>query len=656
MACGVNILVNSARAIQLAPNQPPSTIEVSGTAQECDVVEVQLIGAGSSAVVAVAVIDGAWTAVFNAPSDFHPADFPCGVQDVKVNAACKGDPNCQDSDAIPVINCQPRDCPNQAVVVVHPLGDPGSPVNPNNCLAPGTYVVRIADPLLPAAVYQWSLNGATQPAASGAGQNEYTITLNPGDAPQALSVVIFISPQCFLSSGATLSLCGPPAADPNCPNQVSLQVEQGGGAFTPTDGCYPAGSYVVRVTDPTGPDVSYIWSIDNVLQVGQGGSTLPITLAAGQTRSVQVSAQRGECTAVPGSITLNACPDANCLEDIVYRVIGEGRQPVNTANCLPAGRYTVVIEEPAGPGVVYEWRIDGIVQAGQTGRTLPVTVVAGAQMRVTVRVTAPGCPELRERIDLSGCRPTRDCETQVTMVVLNANGTRVPTGGCLQPGRYTVRVESPVGPDVTYIWTVNGDVQAGQTGRELSVTVGQGGAVNVAVVANRAGCEGVPDGLTLRGCGDDDNRPPDVVVPEPPDWCFWLRLAGLAALIVGLALIFAGFCSGNIPLAIVGGVLAALGFGLLVAWALLCGIRGRGCDALRALILFLSWLAIVLGVIAAVFGVIALICAQIASPTGWLALLCSLPGACGIGAVIDFGIVGVLLAVLTVIYFAICGD
>jgi hypothetical protein len=133
-----------------------------------------------------------------------------------------------------------------------------------------------------------------------------------------------------------------------------------------------------------------------------------------------------------------------------------------------------------------------------------------------------------------------------------------------------------------------------------------------------------------------------------------LLYSGLALLIIGLALIFGGFCSGNVPVIVIGGIMAVLGFGLLIAWALLCATAAGGCRLLRTVITLLSILAIIFGVVAAIFGLIAVICGFITSPTGIIALICALPSACGIGAVVDSVILGVLAAILTLIYFNLC--
>jgi hypothetical protein len=651
MACSITIDIGTAVALQNAIGQPPTTIHVQGTATDCKNVVV-LLGAGASPAQVVAPVgeDGTWLAVFNAPADFDPADFPCGAQDIKILARCQEDPSCGAEGVIPVLNCLPRDCPEQVVLMVFGDAGPDHPFDPSHCLPPGPYTIRVVDPYSPTALYHWGVNGASQGALSGAGQHEFPYTVAAGGAPQYVSVAVQWTPTCpLLSGGMMLSSCDapppPPPPPPDCPTSVALQVSSGGQAVDPAE-CVPPGTYAVVVTTPVGPDVQYTWSVDNVLQAGASSAVFTVNVGINATRAVQVSAVRAGCPPVPGSVTLTACPAGReCADAIVFRVLDDQGRPVFTDDCLPAGTYTVEVLQPGGGGTTYGWLVDGQSQPGATGSRFEVVVEAGVTVEVSVRARVPGCPDVRDSVTLRGCGSTRDCPQNISLSVFGEpGGAPVNAGRCLPAGNYRVRVDTPAGAG--YVWSVGGNVQQGATGQDLLVSLPAGQSVQVAVTATVPRCPPLPGGITLRTCNDPG--------PEPPVWCPWLYMGGLILLIIGLVLTFAGFCSGNVPLAIAGIVMAMVGFGLLLAWAFLCASARGGCDLFRRLLGLLSIIAILLGVVGAIFAVIALICAAITSPTGWLLILCGLPSACGIGVLIDLAIVGALLGILTLIYLATC--
>ncbi|RMF55546.1 MAG: hypothetical protein D6746_13465, partial [Bacteroidetes bacterium] len=81
--------------------------------------------------------------------------------------------------------------------------------------------------------------------------------------------------------------------------------------------------------------------------------------------------------------------------------------------------------------------------------------------------------------------------------------------------------------------------------------------------------------------------------------------------------------------------LAVAGAALLILWALMCAPAAGGCRLLQQLIELLSLIEIVLTVIAIIFGILSIF--EIGLP-------------CLIGTVIDWGIVGFLIAVLTLIF------
>jgi hypothetical protein len=660
MGCSITIDLNTAQMLQDTAGSPPSSIQVSGAASECEKVNVYLVGLNPTTEVSATVVEGVWQAIFNAPNDFNPDDFPCGVADIKITAYCTDDPDCKVDTAIPVLNCVPRDCPPQATCIVYRDNNPNDLVDLAECLSPGLYTVAVIDPATPAASYLWSLNGVSQPAASGNGLNAFEITLAVGDDPQSVSVIVSLSTSgaaCLLSTAATLLVCETPEPE-ECASEVEIQVSQINTRFPDLSGCLSQGAYTIAVTYPTGDDVSYGWSVDNGLQPGETGAQFNYTLLTGETHTIQVVAAQAGCPPVPSSVTLTACPaEPECAEEVAWQVVDGHRQPVDLYDdCLPPGRYTVVVQAPTGPTVSYRWILNGSEQPGESGSAYSVVLEADGNAEIGVIVQQSDCPEISSRLKLTGCEPPdeRDCPGLVSLVVRDAQNNPVDPDDCQQPGVYSLQVTQPSSPGTTYTWSVDGQVQAGETTSTLLVSLEASDPVNVAVSVTPTGCPTRPAGTTLTPCQDDDDDDDEVVLPPPPSWCPILLISGLAAFFIGLVLIWAGMCTGNVPMAVVGGVLAVVGMALLIAWAFLCATKRGGCRIFARLLQILSIITIIFGIFSAIFGVIAAVCAVITSPGVITEIICAIPGACGLGAVIDFVLSGFLTAILALIFVEVC--
>ena len=535
MACSITIDLNSSKLIQDSAGNPPSTIQVNGTASSCDKVTVYLVAQNPTTEVTVTVNAGVWQANFNAPSDFNPDDFPCGVADVKITAFCTEDPNCKVDTAIPVLNCVPRDCPPQATCIVYRDNNPNDLVDLAECLSPGPYTVAVINPATPVAFYQWSLNGVTQPAASGNGLNSFEITLDAGDDPQSVSAIIMLSTTCSLSAASTLQVCNEPD---ECAGAVVLQVSQNNVPVPDPSNCLAPGSYTIAVTDPTGLGVGYGWSVDNNLQPGENGPSFIFALPAGETHAIQVSSAQPDCPPVPGSVTLTACAaEPECTDEVTWQVVDGHGQPVDLDDdCLPPGRYTVIVQDPTGSTISYRWILNGLEQPGENGSAYSVVLEAGGNAEIGVIIEEGHCPEISARLTLTGCEPPdeRECPEGVTLVVSDSNSNPVDPDDCLQPGNYSVRVSQPSGAGIAYTWSVDGQVQAGETTSTLPVSLEASNSVNVAVSVTPPGCQTLPAGATLTPCQDDDDDDDEVVLPPPPSWCPILLISGLAAFIIGL--------------------------------------------------------------------------------------------------------------------------
>jgi hypothetical protein len=109
--------------------------------------------------------------------------------------------------------------------------------------------------------------------------------------------------------------------------------------------------------------------------------------------------------------------------------------------------------------------------------------------------------------------------------------------------------------------------------------------------------------------------------------CIFLLVGALAFIAAGAIALFAWACSGMINLALLGGGIAAVVVGLilLVAWILICA--RTACPTLFTLIDLFTALVVIMPILAAI-----------------LALL-NLPN-CGVGALVDWGVFGIVLALL----------
>ncbi len=280
------------------------------------------------------------------------------------------------------------------------------------------------------------------------------------------------------------------------------------------------------------------------------------------------------------------------------------------------------------------------------------------------RLQIEGCQTNSIQIDVtSPCRPQPGPQDTDCPAV---EFTSIAEQGCSEPQRRRVRLivnilEAPVPKNARLDFgdgsvPMDGYIVMGQSFEiEHFYAVGQIYTARLSI----DGCPELSRTIDVAAPCPEPSRPPQLpgapeIRPEPPE-CFWARIIGLSLLIIGVVLIWASLClSSNpatLPLAVVagvvGGILAVLGFGILVAWALLCVSAPGGCDVLEQTLKLLSLLAIIFGIVAGAFAVIAGLCALITVPTtGPLAIICLMPGACGVGAFADTAIIGTLLGIL----------
>jgi hypothetical protein len=347
------------------------------------------------------------------------------------------------------------------------------------------------------------------------------------------------------------------------------------------------------------------------------------------------------------------CPDVTFDVAVAAGCNADGTRTATFAVTLtplpPAGTPVVgtihLGDGVAGSGVLPvlfpgpEWTTQGNVATG----AFTFNYQPGTYPNVSFETTFPtACavvtplPAARLPLQIGACSRT-DCPTAVTLEVRNAAGAVVATGDgapCLPAGDYTITATSPAATGRVFTWSVDNQVDAspgvnGVNRNNHQRTIAAGSQTTISVSVATQGCEETPAGsVDLRACGAV--RPPP---PRPPPLCEIARIGGLALFIIGCVLIFAGFCTGNASLSVLGGVLAVAGLVVLALWAAFCAPFSGGCLLLQRLIEGLELVAIVLPIIAAILAAIGMY-------------------PCGIGVVIDWGLVGTLLAILNRIFRA----
>jgi hypothetical protein len=83
------------------------------------------------------------------------------------------------------------------------------------------------------------------------------------------------------------------------------------------------------------------------------------------------------------------------------------------------------------------------------------------------------------------CEGSGNCPTEASLEVIGAGGTAADASQCLPPGAYTVRVNTPVGSNIYYQWSINNILQSGASGvgqDSIGVNLAAGPLVTVSVL------------------------------------------------------------------------------------------------------------------------------------------------------------------------------
>ena len=627
--------ITGVAGIHLPPDDHPFRIEITGTATDCDTVLVTINDAGP-VTVEVPGGNGEWTAVFTEGVDYPVQGFRCG-EALKVHVVCaEGD--CPRAEWNGPLACRPEDepCPSATLEVTDVATE---------CGPGGTYAVTLKAQITgapPDTVYDWDFgNGEDEAGLLTAPEMTRTVPYAPG-GPYTTTLG-FILPQGCASASLEVGPFDP--CPPECPT-ATVEV------LDVADECVDGARAVTLRFTVTGGNETTVAYLD----FGDGTNSPPVIAAPGETVASEDYLDDPVTHAydAPGE----GLPPATYTPRVVFSPPFDDCPPVSLdpplsiAPCAPeCERYRVEnlrVEVGACEGTRRPVTVTAAVSGDEAPASFQWEFSDGAEMTTTdeqathamdapetteasvaVLVTWPnGCTDLAtEAFTLEGCTP--GCP-EITDVIVSEG--ECAEGSDERAVTLTAVVSgTAVGP---FTWDFGDGDTATSDGPTAPPHQYAGGTyfVNVSVEGPE-GCEGsrFEKEFDVEDCDGGDGPPPSL----PPPWCGFLRILGLILLIIGLVLIFGGACASNVPVAIVGGVLAVAGAALLIAWAILCAGFAGGCRVLQQLIELLSLIEIALTILAVIFGILSIF--EIGIP-------------CLLGTVIDWGIVGFLIAVLTLIF------
>jgi hypothetical protein len=562
MAC--QITISPPVGQETAAGQGITTLTISGTATDCTAVRVRAQQTKRVDLFTpqetVPVTNGQWSVDLTvAAGDFPPGAFLCGRDNKYViEAECADDSNCKAQFSSDLINC--GDCPEVDITVT-----PGDCVNGRRTVHFRAEVVSAVD-----ATYTWffgtdednqpgedSQNGdgsgnlwLPPPNPTGVRVVEVDHVYEPiSDQPEVITVRFVTSSGpnsiCTTEKEFTLEPC-------ECDLAVSLQVSNQAGQKLPTAECLPPGNYIVQVVSPVGNDIDYAWSVDGTADNSQNSSTFNVSISAGEEKTISVVVEQGGCTASNG-VTVRGCEDCRSF-DAQLRILDSNRRDVTDEDCLPPGDYTVQAHSPTGGGNTFRWSVDNVVDTAAAGTFLQVTLGDDDQKIVTVEASRGECRDTASVV-LKTCPPDDDghdngfipCLLFKLLALLGLG--LVFLGGVLL---LCPMVAAPFPPQVA---------------AAIGISLVIGGAILLAL------------GLLLW------------FLICQPDGCDWFAFLWQVLVVLGLVMIYAGFCPacswmllGVIPL--------ILGAGASILW-------GRNCDVTRCGVLaeWISLLTFVVNVV-----------------------------------------------------------
>ncbi len=211
---------------------------------------------------------------------------------------------------------------------------------------------------------------------TGSQPTQVTVRLQTSQGPNLI---------CDESQSFTLDPC-------NCDSAVALEVVNQTGSPVPGDRCLQPGDYTVRVTNPTGNSLDYSWSVDGSADTSQLTSDYDFSIAAGEEKTISVVVEQGACDA-SNAVAVEGCEDCSSF-DAQLRVLNDARRDVTGARCLPAGNYTVQATSPTGAGNSFRWFVNSTFKPNETGSTIQVALGDDDQQTVMLDASRGNCSDI----------------------------------------------------------------------------------------------------------------------------------------------------------------------------------------------------------------------------------------------------------------------
>ncbi|MEZ4765108.1 MAG: PKD domain-containing protein, partial [Calditrichia bacterium] len=349
--------------------------------------------------------NGEWIILFDAANgDFTTGDFACSnVEKLVVEAFCCDEPTCGNSEAFDGLTCRADTdpCPSVNVEILSIS---------QSCANDGKRLVSLRATVNNAptpTIYEWDFG-------DGENSSSEVFSTNPVDIaheydasdPNNLSYVAefrIVFPQGCPPGQVTVNL--PHCPSEPCPDQISTEVRDAQGNTVDIDqlACLDPGNYSVKVVQPSGSNLTFSWTINGTLQQGQTGSTLDVSVSAGQSLEINVAVVAPDCPPLADSVVLSGCqrcPDRARLA--VLDPLGNTID-IDAEDCIPATKYSIVLVDPDAPEMQISWSVDGVLQPGFTTTEFSYDLSEGEVVEISVAVLIDGCPVLSDAITLVAC-------------------------------------------------------------------------------------------------------------------------------------------------------------------------------------------------------------------------------------------------------------
>lgn len=458
-------ITSASQSITVNPNVVP-TVSVSNNSQNNSVCT------GQSITFTANVTNGGNNPSYQWRVNGNDIQGETGVSFTPINLANNSQVSVRISSSVACAN--PTTVTSAAnTIIVSPSVTPVVSISNNqgSSFCQGTNVVLAANPTNGGnnPGYQWQLNGNNINGATSAtysipgtvsGSVSYTVVLNSNaacaspnsatSAPLALNITPTVVPIAnFTSSVPGNTICSG--------QSITFSADISNGGSTP----------------------QYQWLVNGNAVLGQTGSTFTTgTLNNGQNVSLRLTSN-ANCASptvvTSASQTITVTPSSPASVSVSSN---------STNNTICQGASVTFTANPVNGGTspAYVWRVNGLVQTGQTSSIFTTSSLANND-QVSVEMTSNST--------CANPNTAASSPVQITVsptVTPSVSLSNLPAGTSHCPGTSINITANPVngGSNPTYQWTVNGQVLPGQTGPTIPITLFANSTVSVSMTSDAA--------------------------------------------------------------------------------------------------------------------------------------------------------------------------